>query len=66
MPDDIFKLGDRGRIAPGYRADLVLVNGNPTVNIGNTLAIDRIWKNGYLIDRKVPQPTTKEQSPPKP
>lgn len=59
MPDDIFKLGDRGRITPGYRADLLLVNGDPTVNISNTLAIDRIWKNGYVIDRKVPVPPPK-------
>jgi len=59
IPDDIFKLGDRGRIAPGYRADLILVNGNPTANMSDTVAIDRIWKNGYLIDRQVPPATPK-------
>jgi len=51
----IFHLGDRGHIAPGYRADLVLIDGDPTANISDTLSIDRIWKNGYAIDRTPPK-----------
>lgn len=58
LPARIFKLGDRGRIAAGYRADLLLVNGDPTRHIADTLSIARIWKNGYAIDRTPPKGTT--------
>lgn len=51
LPAQIFHLQDRGRVAVGARADLVLVAGNPTADISNTLSIVRIWKNGYPIDR---------------
>ncbi len=46
-----FALDDRGRIAPGLRADLLLVEGDPTADITATRAIARIWKNGYAIAR---------------
>ena len=46
-----FGLSDRGRIAPGARADLVLVTGDPTRDITATRAIDTVWKNGYAIER---------------
>ncbi|GAB3347173.1 CIA30 family protein [Lysobacter tyrosinilyticus] len=46
-----FGLSDRGRIAPGARADLVLVSGDPTRDITATRAIDTVWKNGYAVDR---------------
>lgn len=49
-----FGLSDRGRIAQGLRADLVLVQGDPTVNIKATRAIQRIWKAGVEIDRMIP------------
>lgn len=55
LPTKIFELGDRGHIAPGYRADLVLVKGDPTRRIGDTLSIVRIWKNGYAIGRSPPK-----------
>jgi dihydroorotase-like cyclic amidohydrolase len=32
-----FSLDDRGRIAPGLRADLMLVDGDPTTDITATL-----------------------------
>ncbi len=51
LPDAIFRLGDRGHVAPGYRADLLLVDGDPTKTISDTLSIERIWKNGYPVDR---------------
>ncbi|HYJ42103.1 MAG TPA: amidohydrolase family protein [Steroidobacteraceae bacterium] len=54
VPAKVFGLGDRGRIAEGNRADLLLVDGDPTVEIAATLRIDRIWKNGYPVDRAVP------------
>lgn len=44
-----FGLKDRGRIAPGLRADLLLVEGDPTRDITATRAIARIWKNGYDV-----------------
>ncbi|MDV3709451.1 imidazolonepropionase [Elizabethkingia anophelis] len=41
-----FSLTDRGRIAEGLRADVVLVKGDPTKNISNTLSIVGVWKEG--------------------
>jgi alpha-D-ribose 1-methylphosphonate 5-triphosphate diphosphatase PhnM len=48
------KVGDpRGFIRPGYRADLLLLNADPTVDIKNTMKIDSVFKAGYLANRKV-------------
>ncbi|MDE2012132.1 MAG: amidohydrolase family protein [Alphaproteobacteria bacterium] len=55
LPDTIFHLGRRGRVAKGYRANLLLVDGDPTTNIADTLSIDRIWMNGYPVDRAPPK-----------
>lgn len=41
-----FGLTDRGIIAEGKLADVVLVGGNPTVEISDTLSIERVWKQG--------------------
>ncbi len=49
-----FGLADRGRIAPGLRADLVLVQGDPTADIKATRAIQRVWKIGVEVDRPLP------------
>lgn len=54
VPAREFGLTDRGRIAPGRRADLLLVDGDPTADITNLRAITAIWKNGYLVDRTAP------------
>jgi len=51
IPAKAFSLKDRGRIAAGLRADLLLVEGDPTTNIEATRAIVSIWKNGYAVDR---------------
>ncbi|PZO63249.1 MAG: amidohydrolase [Pseudoxanthomonas suwonensis] len=48
-PATRFGLKDRGRIAPRLRADLLLVEGDPTADITATRAITRTWKNGYSI-----------------
>lgn len=45
---------DRGRIAPGLRADLFLVQGDPTTDIKATRKIQRIWKAGVEVDRPLP------------
>ncbi len=49
-----FGFADRGRIAPGLRADLLLVAGDPTANIKATRAIQRIWKAGVEVERELP------------
>ncbi|WP_416655881.1 amidohydrolase family protein [Bacillus amyloliquefaciens] len=41
-----FCLDDRGRIGEGMRADFVLVNGDPTTNITDTLSIRSVWFKG--------------------
>ena len=51
-PARVFRLADRGRIAPGLRADLVLVEGDPTRDITATRAIAGVWKGGEAIDRE--------------
>jgi Amidohydrolase family/PDZ domain/Complex I intermediate-associated protein 30 (CIA30) len=51
IPARIFSLNDRGRIAPGLRADLLLVRGDPTVDIAATKDIVAIWKQGVRFDR---------------
>jgi imidazolonepropionase-like amidohydrolase len=52
VPARIFNLSDRGRIAPGLRADLVLVEGDPTSDILATRMIAGVWKQGNAIDRQ--------------
>ena len=52
-PADAFRLEDRGRIAAGQRADMVLLAADPTEDIRNTRAIRAVYKNGYEIDRTV-------------
>ncbi len=49
-----FGLKDRGRIAPGLRADLLLVDGNPSQDITATRRIANVWKNGYAISADLP------------
>jgi imidazolonepropionase-like amidohydrolase len=52
-PAAAFSLGDRGRVAPGLRADLLLVDGDPTRDIAATRAINTIWKGGVALVRNV-------------
>jgi len=43
---DRFGLPDRGRIAAGLRADLLLVDGDPLDDIAATRSIRRVWLAG--------------------
>jgi imidazolonepropionase-like amidohydrolase len=52
IPARAFRLRDRGLIAPGMRADLLLVDGDPTRDITATRAIAGVWKDGVAIDRE--------------
>lgn len=52
-PADAFGISDRGRIAIGQRADLVLVDGDPLSDITATRQIVRLWKNGVAVDRRL-------------
>jgi imidazolonepropionase-like amidohydrolase len=51
VPARIFGLKDRGGIAPGLRADLVLVKGDPTANITASRDILKVWKIGQEVRR---------------
>lgn len=46
-----FGLHDRGRIRPGLRADLLLVNGDPTADVLAARDIAGIWQGGVRVDR---------------
>jgi imidazolonepropionase-like amidohydrolase len=45
-PADAFGLADRGRIAKGRKADLLLVEGDPTTHIEDSRRIIDVWKDG--------------------
>jgi imidazolonepropionase-like amidohydrolase len=51
VPAEAFRLRDRGRIAVGLRADLVLVEGDPLIDITATRSIVGVWKAGHAFDR---------------
>jgi imidazolonepropionase-like amidohydrolase len=46
---DHFSLNDRGRVEPGLRADLVLLDADPTADIGATRNIRGVWIAGTRI-----------------
>ena len=48
---DAFRLADRGRIRVGLRADLLLVEGDPTRDVTATRAIVGVWKRGKALRR---------------
>lgn len=50
-PADAYGLPGRGRIGPGHRADLVLVNGDPTRDITAMRDVAAVWRNGTRVDR---------------
>ena len=48
-----FHLSDRGRIATGLRADILLVDGDPTQNIRATRNIVQVYHQGVEVKRAV-------------
>jgi imidazolonepropionase-like amidohydrolase len=50
-PARAFGLADRGRLAVGLRADLVLVNGDPSTDIRATRRTVAAWKRGVKMER---------------
>ena len=67
LPAKAFRLGQRGRIANGYKADLLLVEGNPLADIGATRRIVEVWKDGEsatpLRDRQRAQVAQENAAP---
>ena len=49
-PAAVFGLRDRGRIAPGLRADLLLVDGDPLTDIRHTRRIAGVWIAGQPVN----------------
>ncbi len=50
-PARFFSIDDElGRVAPGYRADLVLLSANPLIDIRNSTAIVSVVKDGVVHD----------------
>ena len=50
-PADAFDLDDRGRVAAGLKADLILVRGDATVDVLAARNIEAIWKDGEPVER---------------
>lgn len=44
--------GELGRIEPGYLGDLVLLDGNPLLNLGNLRLVIAVWKGGQEVYRR--------------
>ena len=50
VPAKAFKLGRRGCIAKGCKADLLMVDGDPTTDITATRRIVEVWKDGESVN----------------
>ena len=49
VPAEYFGLRDRGAISPGLRADLLLIDGDPTADISATRNIRGVWIGGEQV-----------------
>ena len=63
VPARVFGFDDRGRIAPGLRADLLLVEGDPTRDVLATRDIVAVWKRGVRIERRPAEAETAAGAP---
>ena len=52
LPAQVFNLPDRGRIAAGMRADLLLLKKNPLDDITNSNTISQVWTAGTTAYKK--------------
>ena len=43
---------ERGRLVPGFRADLIVLDADPLADINNTRAISRVMQAGRWVDRE--------------
>ncbi len=43
---------ERGRLVPGFRADLIVLDADPLEDIRNTRAISRVMQGGRWVDRE--------------
>lgn len=50
-----FRFADRGMLARGLNADLLLVEGNPLKDISDTLNIRGVWREGIMCSTYVPK-----------
>ena len=50
IPADVWGLHDRGGVEPGMVADLVLVQGDPLMNISVTREIRKVWIGGHEFE----------------
>jgi imidazolonepropionase-like amidohydrolase len=62
-PARAFRLTDRGRIRPGMRADLALVDGDPTEDIRDTRNLVAVWKRGTRLEPAEPRHRTPAREP---
>lgn len=49
----LLQLNDRGVLAPGKLADLVVVDGNPAAHIQDVHKIEAVWHRGRLVSGRV-------------
>jgi hypothetical protein len=62
-PARAYGLKDRGRIAQGLRADVLLVSGDPTTDITTTREIVGVWKGGARVERRIAPATSTAPKP---
>jgi imidazolonepropionase-like amidohydrolase len=52
----LLRLDDRGVLAPGRRADFVVLRGDPLADIRNTRRIDAVWQLGQQVAGAIEDP----------
>jgi len=51
LPADKFNLSQKGYLRKGYKADMLLIDGNPILNISDISNQEMVWKSGNLLDK---------------